>query len=82
VTIVVLDTRSHEPVAVTPMPAIQEEPRVSAKVTSQIPPVSANPPLLSSLLDVQRIVLWESPADREEVLETLVQGRLSGQQPI
>jgi len=31
VTIVVLDTRSHEPVAVTPMPAIQEEPRVSAK---------------------------------------------------
>ena len=81
VTIVVLDTRSHEPVAVTPMPAIQEEPRVSAKVTSQIPPVSANPPLLSSLLDVQRIVLWESPADREEVLETLVKAACQGSNP-
>jgi two-component system, OmpR family, sensor histidine kinase KdpD len=70
-TIVVLDTRLHEP-AVTINPRLMEEmPTASLGGSSKTPPARALS-LLSSLLDADRIILWDKPIAKEEILEMLV----------
>jgi two-component system sensor histidine kinase KdpD len=70
-TIVVLDTRSHDLVAVQHAPAIDEE-LPPPMETASLTPMPTRQQLLSSFLDVDRIVLWTDPVDRETVLAALV----------
>ncbi len=70
-TIVVLDTRRHEPRDLKQIPEAGE---VSAPVEAKAPlhPEPARPLLLSSILAANRVVLWTEPVGREAVLETLI----------
>jgi mannitol/fructose-specific phosphotransferase system IIA component (Ntr-type) len=69
-TIVVLDTRHHEPGALQQTPAANEVIPPPLEKASLPPPTTQL--MLSSFLDAGRIVLWREPVDRETVLETLV----------
>ena len=76
-TIVVLDTRQHEP---RDLKQIPESGEVSPPVEAKAPlhPAPARPLSLSSVLAADRIVLWAEPVERETVLETLVRTACSG----
>jgi two-component system, OmpR family, sensor histidine kinase KdpD len=70
-TIVILDTRQHEPRDLKRMPDAGEvSPPVEAK--APVHPAPAHPLLLSSVLAADRIVLWAEPVGKETVLETLI----------
>lgn len=78
-TVVVLDTRPYEAAAGTVSPGITvlEETLATPEETLRKPPPETTaapfPPLLiSSLLDVGGIIVWEKPAAQEEVFETLI----------
>ena len=70
-TVVVLDTRQHEPHDLKQMPDVGEvSPPVEAK--APLHPAPARPLSLSSVLAADRILIWSEPVGRETVLETLI----------
>jgi two-component system, OmpR family, sensor histidine kinase KdpD len=70
-TIVVLDTRQHEPRNLKQIPETAEIfPPAEAK--APLHPAPARPLSLSSVLAVDRIVLWAEPVGKETVIETLI----------
>jgi two-component system sensor histidine kinase KdpD len=79
-TIVVLDTRLHEPAMAKKSLLTEETPKASMGSASKTPPAVKNL-LLSSLLDRDRIILWENPIAKEEVLEMLVKTLCRGGLP-
>jgi two-component system sensor histidine kinase KdpD len=70
-TIVVLDTRSHDPVSVQHTLAVDEE-LLFPMETPSLPLMPVRQQLLSSFLDTDRIFLWTDPVDRDTVLAQLI----------
>ncbi len=70
-TIVVLDTRQYEPRDLKQIPETAEI-FPPAEAGAPLHPVTARPLSLSSVLAVDRIVLWAEPVGRETVIETLI----------
>jgi two-component system sensor histidine kinase KdpD len=69
-TIVVLDTRHHEPDTLQQMPASTEQ--IPPPIEKAPPPPPTKHLTLSSLLDASKIVIWREPVDRETVLAALI----------
>jgi two-component system sensor histidine kinase KdpD len=66
-TVVILDTRLHEP---GPPPMVREE--IHPPAVAPRPPAEETPLLLSSFLKDGGIVLWREPVDKNTMLETLI----------
>jgi two-component system sensor histidine kinase KdpD len=72
VTVIVLDTREEEPLATRlPLEVSEEKPPII--VPSQTAARFADGLLLSRLLSLQRIVIWDQPVRKETVLQTLAE---------
>jgi two-component system sensor histidine kinase KdpD len=79
VTIIILDTRKEEPVLIRPL---VEDPEGMSRAAS-IPETGPSPqsqPTLSQTLAAKRIIIWDSPIEKEAAVRTLVAavGRDSG----
>ncbi len=69
-TVIVLDTGEPLPESVRPQSEIPEEETSAAAAAGTVPP-QTDRPLLSRQLSPQHIIIWESTAEKEEVLRTL-----------
>jgi len=79
VTIIVLDTTEEKPSAAKPLVEVPDI-TVSVAKTPEAAAQSSDSPGLTSLLSSRRIVIWDHPVQKENVLRTLVEtaGRDSG----
>ncbi|MDQ1277719.1 MAG: two-component system, OmpR family, sensor histidine kinase KdpD, partial [Thermodesulfobacteriota bacterium] len=80
VTIVVLDTRPRAPAVPKVLSAVGTEIMVNAPIQAQTPATAVKTLSLGSLLNKDRIRIWDHPIKRAELLEALVAAACGGGQ--
>ncbi len=70
VNIIVTDTRGEEPALVRPLVEVPEGMTAATTITEPVIPPPAQP-TFSQSLSVERVVLWDHPVQKEDVLRTL-----------